>query len=380
MNFDDTPDEAAFREDLRNWLRDNSRALPEHGDPDRPAALLQWHRDLASAGFMGLSWPAEYGGRGLPSVYECILNDEVGRVGAPPVPPIGFLGRAIQNFGTEEQKVRYLPGLLRGEVKWSQGFSEPNAGSDLAALSTRAVLDGDAYILNGQKLWNNSIGATFMLALVRTDPQAGRHRGISALIVDLRAPGVEVRPVRQISGDLDFAEVFFTDARVPTANRVGAEGQGWQLAMSTLAYERGPADIGHVSKLGRILSRLEDAWRGGRLRDVPDAGLRLARAHMEVEVLRLKVLQSLSARLADGAVPGPEGSVDKLLLIRTEQRLVATLLDLTGGTALVQSGDDILAEYLQSRAASIRGGTEQVQRAIVATRLLGLPAAAARPS
>jgi alkylation response protein AidB-like acyl-CoA dehydrogenase len=234
-------------------------------------------------------------------------------------------------------------------------------------------------VLTGQKLWNNSLGATFMLALVRTDPAAARHDGISALIVDLRAPGVDVRPVRQISGDLDFAEVFFTDVRVPVADRVGAEGQGWKLAMSTLAYERGPADIGHVSRLGRILTSLDDAWRAGTLRDVPDAGLRLARAHVEVEVLRLKVLESLSARRVDGVVPGPEGSLDKLLLIRTEQRLLATLLELAGG-ALVRDDGDVLAEYFQSRAASIRGGTEQVQRGIVATRLLGLPEPARRPS
>jgi len=380
MNFEDTVEEAAFRTDLRNWLAGHNRSLPEHGDPGRPAALLQWHRDLAAAGFMGLSWPVEYGGQGLSSVYESILNDEVGRAGAPPVPPIGFLGRAIQDFGTEEQKTEYLPGLLTGAVKWSQGFSEPDAGSDLAALSTRAMRHEDYYLLNGQKLWNNSIGATFMLALARTDPHAARHDGLSALIVDLRSPGVEVRPVQQISGDLDFSEVFFTDVRVPVANRIGAEGQGWKLAMSTLAYERGPADIGHVSKLGRILNSLDDAWRAGTLRDVPDAGLRLARAHVEIEVLRLKVLQSLSARQLDGAAPGPEGSVDKLLLIRTEQRLLATLLELTGGSALVQRRGDVLAEYFQSRAASIRGGTEQVQRGIVATRLLGLPGPARRSS
>lgn len=375
MNFDDTPEEATFRRDLRAWLVENGKPLPKARDEEeRRRLLMDWHQRLYKAGWMGLSWPLEFGGRGLPMIYDAILNDEVGAAGAPKVPPVGYLGRAIQWYGTEEQARRWLPGLLSGDEMWCQGFSEPNAGSDLASLCTRAERDGDDYVVNGQKIWTGGAQyADWCLCLVRTNPDRPKHKGISCLVVHLRGmQGVEPRVITKITGDDDFAELFLTDVRVPVANRIGDEGAGWSLAMTTLAYERGPADIGNVSTYKRILKTLDAERAAGRLRPLPDLDVRLARAHIDVEVLRLHVLRSLSAR-AGGAAPGPEGSVDKLLMTRVEQALLHTGMVASGARAVVGDDPQMVWDYFWSRAASIYGGTEQVQRGIIANRVLGLP-------
>jgi alkylation response protein AidB-like acyl-CoA dehydrogenase len=372
MDFRDDPEAAAFRAEFRAWLTDNAPSAPAPvGGPERARHWNAWHRALYAGGWMGLSWPVEYGGRGLPATYEAIFNDEIGRAGAPPAPHVGFLGRALLHFGTEAQKRRFLPGLLSGDEVWCQGFSEPGAGSDLAALSTRAVAAGDHWVVDGQKVWTSDAAwADWCLLLARTDPAAPAHKGISVLVVDMASDGIEVRPIVQSNGDTEFNEVFFTSVEVPFDDVVGQPGQGWTIAMTTVGYERGPADVGFSSRYVRTMGELVEVarshpWPGGER-------AALARAHVAVEVLRAHVLRSLSAR-ADGSPPGPEGSIDKLLSTRTEQLLHHVAMDVHGTAALDGTEPGALAEYLYSRAASIAGGTSQIQRDIVAQRLLGLP-------
>lgn len=373
MDFRDDPAAAAFREELRAWLDEHAPRgpAPTHG-PARARYWNDWHRALHDGGWMGLSWPVEVGGRGLPAVYEAILNDEIGLAGAPPVPHVGFLGRALLHFGSPEQQDRHLRPLLSGDEIWCQGFSEPGAGSDLAALATRAVLDGDHWVVDGQKVWTSDAAwADRCLLLARTDPQAPPHRGISVLIVDMRDPGVEVRPIVQSNADTEFNEVFLTGVRVPVADVVGRPGEGWTIAMTTVGYERGPADVGFSSRYVRTLTELVEIARGRP--DLGPAGrLALARAHVAVQVLRAHVVRSLSARRDDTA-PGADGSVDKLLSTRVEQLLHHVALDLAASDPTDPGAPEALAQYLYSRAASIAGGTSQIQRDIVAQRLLGLP-------
>ncbi len=253
---------------------------------------------------------------------------------------------------------------------WCQGFSEPDAGSDLAALSTRAQLDGGRYVVNGQKVWTSDAAwADWCLLLVRTDPDAPKHGGISAVIVNLHQPGVEVRPIVQSNGDCEFNEVFFTDAGVPADQLVGGHGQGWQIAMTTVGYERGPADVGFSSRYARVITELERSARGAG--GLPQR-LDLARACVHVAVLRAHVLRDLSAR-DEAAAPGADGSITKLLATRTEQLLHHVAMDLAAPAPLLGSRPDVLSEYLYSRAASIAGGTSEIQRTIVAEHLLGLP-------
>jgi alkylation response protein AidB-like acyl-CoA dehydrogenase len=378
MDFNDSPEEAAFRAELRAWLDEHvGSAGPATNDDQRREQMAEWHRLLYSGGWMGLSWPEEVGGRGLALSYEAILNDEVGRAGAPPVPGVGFLGRAILDYGTGEQSRRLLPTLLSGDVRWCQGFSEPDAGSDLANMRTRAERFGDEYRVYGQKIWTSGARwADRCLLLARTDPGQSRHRGISCLVVDMHADGVEVRPIVQISGDRDFAEVYFDDVKVPVADRIGEENAGWQLAMRTLTYERGLADTGVVSRFLRVLHDLDDAAAEGRLRKEVEFDAQLARLRVRVEVLRVHSLRSLSRRMNQGP-EGVEGSIDKIFLAQTEQQLHRLALDAMGSRALLGGEDrgDWLFGYLFSRAATVYGGSVQIQRNILAERALGLPVA-----
>ena len=370
MDFRDTPQEAAFRQRLRDWLADNIPQDEPAGDEARNRFEQEWHRALYRGGWLGLSWPRSVGGQELSPIYEAILNDELGEAGAPPAPS-GFLGRAILHFGTPEQQAAYIPGILSGEVQWCQGFSEPGSGSDLASLRTRADRVPGGYAISGQKLWTSRAHwSDWCLLLARTDPNASRHEGISALIVDLHQPGVEVRPIVQANGDCEFNEVFFTNAVVPTDQMVGAPGQGWEIAMATVGYERGPVDVGFTSRYARLVGELEDTARAGNV----DRARQLdwARAYVQVAVLRAHVMRDLSAR-TEGNAPGPEGSLTKLLGTRTEQMLHHVAMDLTAPAPLVGTQPDVLAAYLYSRAASLAGGTSEVQRTIVAEHLLHLP-------
>nr|MDT0663635.1 acyl-CoA dehydrogenase family protein [Micromonospora sp. DSM 115978] len=389
MDFRDAPEEAVFRDQLRTWLAGQAGTFPTSGDEYWQRAG-EWHRALYEAGFFGLSWPRKYGGRELPPVYDVILDEELARAGAPARPSLGYLAQGLGRHGSELLRQRFLPGMINGSERWCQGFSEPGAGSDLAALSTRAQPhaaagepSGDAssysaggFLVNGQKVWTSDAAwADLCLLLVRTDPTGPRHRGISALVVDMHAPGVEVRPIVQANGDTEFNEVFFTDVVVPASALVGALGQGWEIAMATVGYERGPADVGFSSRYARVLAELEAAARTAAEAGTPlDATLQaeFAQAHVLVAVLRSHVLRTLSAR-ADGLPPGPEGSIDKLLATRVEQALHHVAMDLAGAGALVGDQPAVLADYLYSRAASIAGGTRQIQLGIVAERVLGLP-------
>jgi len=381
MDFRDSPEEQQFRAALRAWLAENAPAEPIPVEPDKRAEFLNaWHRKLYAAGYIGLSFPTAYGGRGLPVTYEAIYNDELGTAGAPPGPTFGHIANAIRLHGSDAQKKQHLPGLLASTVRWCQGFSEPGAGSDLASLSTRAEpveLGGvvRSYRLTGQKIWtSDAIWSEWCLLLARSEAGSRGHRGISALLVPLNTPGIECRVIVTSSGSREFAEVFLDGAEVPADSVLGKPGQGWGIAMSLLGYERGPADIGWVSRFARSLGILEDEARQGALRREPELGTALARAYVELRALQVQVQRTLSSR-QDGSTPGPEGSVDKLLMTRTDQTLHHAMMDLRGSAPLLEEGLD-LDLYLWSRAQSIFGGTSQVQRDIVAQRVLGLPRAA----
>jgi alkylation response protein AidB-like acyl-CoA dehydrogenase len=378
MNLDDSPSEAAFRAELRAWLEENT---PREPFPAEIGAWHEanrgWHRRLHAAGYTALSWPVEAGGRGLGPIEEAIFAQEVERLGVTGGLNYGFIARAMLLFATPEQQRRHLPGLLSGDTLWCQGFSEPGAGSDLAALRTRATPDptvGEAggFRVSGQKTWtSNAQWADFCLCLVRTGSLESRHRGISVLVIDMRAPGVEVRPIRTIRGDAEFCEVFFDETPVPAQDLIGEVGQGWKYAMVTLTYERGPADIGFVSKYQHMLERLR---READRRAIPvgDPIRRdISRSAVAIEVLRVHVARSLSMRLH--GPPGPEGSVDKLLMARVEQDLLHTAMRFVGPRALVDDAEAWFADYLYSRAATIYGGSQQIQHGVLAERVLGMP-------
>ena len=375
MDFTDSIDEADFRSSLRAWLKANApRSSSPEADDERFEFLQQWHRDLYAAGFIGLAWPTEYGGGGKSEVHEAILNEELGYAGAPPAPHIGFLGRALLLFGSEDQKRRFLPGLLDGSEVWCQGFSEPDAGSDLASLQTAATLQDDRWVINGQKVWTSDAQhAHHCLLLARTDRDAPKHQGISALIVPMRSEGVRVVPLVQISGSREFCEVFFENVRIDAASVVGNPGDGWRIAMTTVAFERGPTDIGFTSRYSREVSTLEDRYRSGAFARDESTRSRIAEAYTAVEVLRVHVLRSLSAR-TEGLAPGWESSIDKLLMTRVEQHLHHTIMDLSSPRAHLGLAPEVLHEYFFSRAQSIAGGTSEIQRNIIAHRGLGLPA------
>jgi len=376
MDFRDAPEEAAFRAELRAWIAANKPESLPVDEEERVEVLNQWHRALYAAGWAGLTFPVEYGGRGLPAVYEAILNDEIGAAGAPPPAAIGHLTNAIRLFGTDEQKREHLPGMLSCEVRWCQGFSEPNAGSDLAGIRTRGELidapDGPAYRIDGQKIWTSEAAwSSWCMVLLRTEHDQPAHRGLSMLFVPLDTPGVEAREIVTAYGTREFAEVFFDGAVVPAANMLGVPGQGWAIAMQLLGYERGPADVGWVARLARMVTLLEDDVRAGRVVAGPAERRALARAWVELRALQIHIQRTMSSR-ADGSTPGPEGSIDKLLVTEVEQLINHVNMDLRGAAALVAEGDDV-ASYFWSRAQSIFGGTRQIQRNIVAQRVLGLP-------
>jgi alkylation response protein AidB-like acyl-CoA dehydrogenase len=372
MNFYDGPEEAKFRQALRSWLKEN---LPDPGVENQGIrADLAWHRQLYEGGWLGGSWPVEYGGRGLTPVYDAIVNEEVGAAGAR-VPSVGFLGRAILHYGTEEQKQEYLPPMLRGEVEWCQGFSEPGAGSDLASLRTRADRRDDVYVVNGQKVWTSKAEwADWCLLLCRTNQEVSKHKGISCLVFKMEQPGITVRPLVQPWGASEFSEVFFDNLEVPVTQRIGEEGDGWPLATIILSHERGPADIGIIAQLQHQLKQFEAllAQMPGSRREM--FATRVAEAYVSVAACQLHVLKSLSLR-AKGVAPGADTSIDKVLMTRVDQEAGALALDIAEASPLLGLDSETVHRYLYSRAASVYGGTEQIQRSIIAQRLLGMPRA-----
>jgi alkylation response protein AidB-like acyl-CoA dehydrogenase len=375
MDYRDTPEEAEFRARLRAWLVDNVppgwRDIDDHAEHDR--MYRAWHRKLYAAGYMGMSWPKEYGGLDLSPVYEAILNDEAGNADAPPVPSVGYMGRAIFTYGTDEQKRRFLPSLLNGDVRWCQGFSEPEAGSDLASLRTRAERVGDRYVVHGQKMWSSGgIYSDWCLLLVRTNHDVPQHRGITCLLASMDAPGVDARPIVLANGSPETAEVFWDGVEVPAENRLGEEGDGWRIAMTTVSYERGPGDVGSVAHYRRSLRQVERLAAERRLAQQAEVRKALAKAYVYGEAQRLNVIEQLSKRVS-GHLPGPEASVSKQLWTQAEQYLQHVAMDLVGADALTGAAPDRLADYFSSRPVSVYGGTAQIQRNLLAQRVLGLP-------
>ena len=320
-------------------------------------------------GWLGLSWPEEYGGRGLNPFYDAILNEELGRAGiAHAAPPVGWLGRAILAYGTEEQRQRHLPSLLNGDTGWCQGFSEPGAGSDLASLRTYAEPDGDVYRVDRAEAVDQRGAVRRLVPAAGPDrPRRAQAQGDHRLHGEDGHARHHRRPFRQAWGGTRFCEVFFDGAVVPAGDRLGGEGDGWPLATVVLAYERGPSELGVVATFRAALHELAGSSSGD-----PVAEAQVARAYAAVEALRLHLLESLTQRVR-GHAPGPASSVDKLLMIRAEQALGSLEFDAGGTDAITGDDGDAALRYLWSRAASVYGGSEQVQRNIIAQRILGLP-------
>jgi alkylation response protein AidB-like acyl-CoA dehydrogenase len=392
MDFRDTPEEAAFRAEVRAWLAahlpDGWRGAPHPKPTDGPQERKAiedlrrwWQRELFDGGWAGLAWPAEYGGRGATLVEQVIFNEEAARARAPePINVIGLYmaGPTIISWGTEAHKRRYLEPLLSGEEIWCQGFSEPGAGSDLGGVRTRAVRDGDEYVVNGQKVWT-SYGhiAAFCILVTRTDPDAPKHAGLTYLLCPMQQDGVTVRPLVQITGDPEFNELFFDDARVPVSERLGEEGDGWKVAMTTLLHERGTMSFS-LQVMSRItLDALIRLVRSLGVAEDPSVRERIAGFQLDVEALRITNLRAVS-KMAKGS-PGPEGSMAKLLWERVQQQMGEYAMELLGLSGQVGAGaeavDDGLWQYvyLRGRGHSIEAGTTEILRNIIAERVLGLP-------
>jgi len=375
VDFRDSPEEAAFRTRLRAWLADNNPGLPSSSTDDEYwARQAEWHTSLYDAGFFGLSWPAQYGGHDLPTVFDVILDDELAAAGAPPRPSLGYLVQGITAHASDDIKDRFLPGLISGRERWCQGFSEPDAGSDLASLRTTATRDGDDYVIDGHKVWTSySDVADWCFLLARTDPDVPKHKGLSAFAVPMDQPGIEQRPLRMINGiTSEFGQVLFDGARVPAANMIGEPGEGWRLAMTIVSHEREPGELGYVARYAKTVKDLEATVRADPSAFRSDQHEAVAWAHVQAEMLRLHVCRRLSERL-DGVEHGPGGSVDKLLMTWVEQTVGTAALTVSGSRAAVDDDDVALKIYLYSRAQSVMGGTSQIQKNIIATRILGLP-------
>jgi alkylation response protein AidB-like acyl-CoA dehydrogenase len=375
MDFRDSPAEAEFRARLRAWLAANNPGLPASSTDDEYwARQAEWHTALYDAGFFGLSWPARFGGHDLPTVFDVILDEEIATAGAPPRPSLGYLVQGISTHGNEVIKDRFLAGLISGRDRWCQGFSEPDAGSDLASLRTTAVLDGDEYVINGHKIWTSySDVADWCFLLARTDPDVAKHKGLSAFAVPMHQPGIVQRPLRMISGiTTEFGQVLFDNARVPVEHMIGEPGAGWRVAMTIVSHEREPGELGYVARYAKTVKGLEQAVRAEPAAFRSDQRDAVAWAHVQTEMLRLHVCRRLSDRL-DGVEHGPGGSIDKLLMTWVEQTVGAAALAVSGPASVVDADDTALKVYLYSRAQSVMGGTSQIQKNIIATRILGLP-------
>jgi alkylation response protein AidB-like acyl-CoA dehydrogenase len=377
MDFRDSPAEAEFRTRFRAWLAGNNPGLPASSTDDEYwSRQAEWHTALYDAGFFGLTWPARFGGHDLPTVFDVILDEEIARAGAPPRPSLGYLVQGISAHGSASIQDRFLPALISGRDRWCQGFSEPDAGSDLAALRTTATRDGDEYVINGHKIWTSySDVADWCLLLARTDGDVAKHKGISAFAVPMRQAAIEQRPLRMINGITnEFGQVTFDGARVPADNMIGRTGEGWRLAMTIVSHEREPGELGYGARYAKTVKELEQAVRAEPSAFRSDQRDAVAWAFVQTEMLRLHVSRRLSERL-DGVEHGPGGSIDKLLMTWVEQSVGSAALAVSGAQSATDHEDVALKVYLYSRAQSVMGGTSQIQKNIVATRILGLPIA-----
>ena len=395
MDFTYSHGEEAFRSELREWLRG---ALPDgwghtvfepEDEDERAMFRLAWDRTLFAGGWSGINWPKEYGGRGATLVERAIFAEEMARAMAPEGLNIighNLVGTTLLCHGTEAQKQRYLPKIISSDEVWCQGFSEPNAGSDLASVRTKAERHGDKFVVNGQKVWTSFAQySDWCFALVRTDPDAPKHRGLSFLLIDMKSPGISIRPLRQISGENEFNETYFDNVEVPVENVIGDINDGWRIAMTTLAYERGPEDglgrqVRFKQELDKLISSLAVLDRGPRKAiEHPDVRQKIGQSIIEVEVMRLNSLRSFS-RYLNGEERGADASVIKLYWSHAAQRMYEAALDAIGPSAALEAGDaDAVANgrfqlsYLQSKAFTIYSGSSEIQRNIIGERMLGLP-------
>jgi alkylation response protein AidB-like acyl-CoA dehydrogenase len=370
-----TPQEQAFRDELRAWLRDNHPGPEPEGDVAGFEFRRAWQRRLHDDDWAGVSWPKEYGGRGATLVEQAIYNEELGRAQAPStVNTLGLAmgGPTVIAHGTEEQKRRYLEPILSADEIWCQGFSEPEAGSDLASLKTRAVRDGDEWVVTGQKVWTTlAHHAKWCMLVARTDPDAPRHKGLTYFLMDMEQDAIQVRPLRQITGEAEFNELFIEEARIPHENIIGGEGNGWAVAITTLMHERATLAFGLQIRVKITLGELlAEARESGAAAD-PVIRDRLAQLYIESEVLRLNALRGLSAIMRTG-VPGPEGSLGKWQWADVNQALTELAIELRGPRAVLDD-DRWTYRFLRARANSIEGGTTEILKNIVAERVLGLP-------
>ena len=390
MDLRDGPEEAAFRRTLRAWLEAKVPAgLRGFRGWSGPAALAlgrDWSKRLAEAGYAGLTWPKEYGGAGRPWRYQALYLEELARAEAPQhlgVIGLGMAGPTIIAHGRPDQKARYLAKILSAEEIWCQGFSEPGSGSDLASVRTRVELVGDHFVVNGQKVWtSDAYHADMCILLVRTDPSAPKHQGISYILVDMHSPGVTVRPLVQITGESGFNEVFFEDVRVPKANLVGERNRGWQVAITTLMFERsglgGGRDLtGHVRELVNLAQSLtldgHTAWEDSSVRQ------KIAQFACEAAALKYTRYRQITRRL-QGLPPGPEGSVLKLAMSELSMKINTFAMEMLGPYSQIAfkaptaiAGGKWSYRALAARALTIAGGTSEIQRNIIGERVLGLP-------
>jgi alkylation response protein AidB-like acyl-CoA dehydrogenase len=401
------PDAEAFRKEIRDWLEAN--LPPGWGEPgfsvppeERRRFNEEWTRKLHEGGWICASWPAEYGGRGLPLLQQVVLTEEFARANAPLRADFfgdTLVGPTILQWGTEDQKRRFIPGILDGTISWCQGFSEPDAGSDLASLKTRAELDGDEWIVNGQKVWTTQAQyADYIFMLARTDPDAEKHAGISYLLVPMRQQGVEVRPIVQVDGSAEFNEVFFTDARAPRDNVVGGVNNGWKVAMTTLGFERGMSATTGYRRFARELDTvIAEARARGRASD-PLVRQRVAAAWSAVKIMQINGYRALTDALNGTHHAAKVAACYKMFWSETHRRTMELALDVLGMDAQVLRGDpgaqggggtparggwrrgradypvdDLQASFFFSRSETIWGGTAEIQRNIVGERVLGLP-------
>lgn len=401
MDFRDTPQEATFRAELRRWIDEN---LPEgwterkhSAGRDEEEVSRAWSKKLYDGGYAGLTWPKEYGGAGAPYTHQAIFLEETARAETPEhigVIGLGMAGPTIIVHGTDEQKQKHLSKILSGEDVWCQGFSEPGSGSDLASLRTKAVRDGDQFVVSGQKVWSSFAHiAGWCILMTRTDTDAPKHKGITYMLVDMHSPGIEVRPLRQITGDPEFNEIFFTDVRVPIDNVLGEINGGWGVGMTTLMHERGTLGFALTARLEIQLRKLialakETKQTSGSSRrdaeqtsstaaDDPLVRDRLAQQWIELQALRFTNYRALTGLMKTG-VPGPEGSIAKLHWSESNQRLTKLALEILGPQAQLDGDDGVWNGFwqyhqLRSRGNTIEAGTSEVLRNIVAERVLGLP-------
>jgi alkylation response protein AidB-like acyl-CoA dehydrogenase len=370
-----SPSEESFRDELRAWLAANDPGREPDGDLAGFEFRRAWQHRLHEAGWAGVSWPQEYGGRGATLVEQAIYNEEFVRAQAPSAANVLGLamgGPTVIAHGTEEQKHRYLEPILSAEEIWCQGFSEPGSGSDLASVKTRGVRDGDDWVVTGQKVWTTLAHyAKWCMLVARTDPDAPRHQGLTYFLMDMEQDAVQVRPLRQITGEAEFNELFMEEARIPSANIIGGEGNGWAVAITTLMHERATLAFGLQVAVKRALRELMDEAKRDGNADDPVVRDRLAQLYIEAEVLRLNAYRGLSAIMRDG-VPGPEGSLGKWQWAEVNQALTELAMDLRGPRAVLYD-DTWTFRFLRARANSIEGGTTEILKNIVAERVLGLP-------